>query len=97
MLRLHIGFRRIRNILLYTSSVTPMACHLLLKEKALTSASIKQLDKSEFEDRTIPSADLTIDTALARIACRGIPADKLEFATVVLFAQACYDKKKQKW
>jgi len=34
MLRLHIGFRRIRNILLYTSSVTPTACHLPLKGKA---------------------------------------------------------------
>ena len=34
MLRLHIGFRQIRNILLYTSSVTPTACHLPLKGKA---------------------------------------------------------------
>ena len=34
MLRLHIAFRRIRNILLYTSSVTPTACHLPLKGKA---------------------------------------------------------------
>jgi len=47
-LRLHIGFRRIRNILLYTSSDPACAGPPSPQGEGLDGAHTKQLDKLEF-------------------------------------------------
>ena len=54
MLRLHIGFRRIRNILLYTSSDPACAGPPSPQGEGLDGTQTKQLDKLEFTTRRSP-------------------------------------------